>query len=236
MKILRIILFFVALSIFGEACADFAATEVEFRAWPDYCQAKYSLTNIGTQIGFSGRATPLQIKRAQSLLGKFFVHVHHYCWAIAEERRFIRTKKNHWLEMATGDAIYSLQRIDSRNVLYPMVLAVNARLEFYAGNIVKAMSILDLGIDKRPDSQILYYFKAFILRKQGKIGSAQKILSDGLRVIHEPGSEYHYLYGLVCLEAKDLECAKDQAQLAYAKGYPLQGLKNMLKRKGVEIN
>jgi len=239
MKSLRRGLLIFGLLVCSQAFADFAATEAEYRAWPDYCQAKYGLTNIGGQMGFSGRATPVQIKKAKLLLGRFFVHVHHYCWAIAEEKRYLHTTKestrNHWLGMATGDAGYSLQRIDSSNVLYPMVVAVNARLEFYAGNATKALNILDDGIKMRAKSQILYYFKAFILRKLGKKHRAQRTLQVGAAVIHNPGSEYHYLYGIVCLETDDLNCARKHAEKAYKMGYPLPGLKLLLRKKGIVL-
>jgi tetratricopeptide (TPR) repeat protein len=69
------------------------------------------------------------------------------------------------------------------------------------------------------------------LHKAGKLENALKQYKAGLELI--PGSsELNYNLGLLYYDLKKYKLAKKYATIAYKLGYPLPGLRNMLKEAG----
>jgi tetratricopeptide (TPR) repeat protein len=69
------------------------------------------------------------------------------------------------------------------------------------------------------------------LFKRGERELALKRYQEAVALLPE-SAEAHYNMGLLQVELKQYDQALQQAHKAYALGYPLQGLKNRLKRVG----
>ncbi len=69
------------------------------------------------------------------------------------------------------------------------------------------------------------------LLKRGDRQAALKRYEEALALMPE-SAEVHYNLGLLKLDLKQVDAARQHAEKAYALGYPLQGLKNKLKRMG----
>jgi len=61
---------------------------------------------------------------------------------------------------------------------------------------------------------------------------------DAYRKAEELGEDstpFHYNYGLLLADAREIDAAEAHARIAYARGYPLKGLKDRLKKLGRDI-
>lgn len=82
-----------------------------------------------------------------------------------------------------------------------------------------------------PNDGIVRMIHGIYLAKTGKLGEGIELLEKGLEV--QPGHPtIHYNLGLLYFRADRFEAAREQAEAAYAKGFPLKGLRDMLKSAG----
>ncbi len=83
----------------------------------------------------------------------------------------------------------------------------------------------------QPDDVTARMLFAMHLHLTGRLDDAEKQYKQALS--YEPDySELHYNYGLLLVQLKRYDEALDYANRAYAKGFPLPGLKNKLAEKG----
>jgi tetratricopeptide (TPR) repeat protein len=83
----------------------------------------------------------------------------------------------------------------------------------------------------RPGDGTVRMIYGTFLFKRGERDAALKRYEEAVALLPE-SAEAHYNMGLLQVELKRYDQALEQAHKAYALGYPLQGLKNRLKRAG----
>jgi Tfp pilus assembly protein PilF len=101
------------------------------------------------------------------------------------------------------------------------------------GKIPLAEEYLNDAIKARPTDPLAYIGLALLYRDTKRLAAARQILETGMTATGSKSVELHYNLGVMCLELKDETCAVEHAQVAYADGYPLPGLKNKLIKQGL---
>ena len=216
---------------------NFAPTEAEWYAWPDYCQARYVTTNIGAKSKWVNKVGPAQQAAAKSFLGKRgILGVHHYCAGIAWlNRARMETdpyQRKYKLKKAFGETMYSFERLpESHHMIAPMAVQL-AAARYEAGETDDAMSWLDRAIQANPKNPMPYSAKAVIQRKSKRLDLAKQTLLEGNEAVGGTSAEICYNLGLILFELGEVDAAAQYAKEAYRLGYPLPGLKNKLVRAG----
>ncbi|MBN1378928.1 MAG: tetratricopeptide repeat protein [Gammaproteobacteria bacterium] len=82
-----------------------------------------------------------------------------------------------------------------------------------------------------PTDPNLHMLYAVYAHKKKEYDKALKFYAEANR-IGLNSMEYHYNLGLLYFDMKDYEKAREHAEKAYSQNYPLQGLRNKLKRAG----
>jgi tetratricopeptide (TPR) repeat protein len=217
---------------------DFVPTGLEFTSWPRYCQARYSETNIARQSGFYNRVPPGERRAAEASIGaETYLHVHHHCAGLAwlaraklEGNPQVRT---HMLNRARDESGYTLRNVTPASSLFTAINTNLARVAQAQGKIPLAEEYLNDAIKARPTDPLAYIGLALLYRDTKRLAAARQILETGMTATGSKSVELHYNLGVMCLELKDETCAVEHAQVAYADGYPLPGLKNKLIKQGL---
>lgn len=211
----------------------FEPTPAEFASWPVYCQARYVTTNIGRTSQFSGMIDrETQVSAENSIGSRTFLHVHHYCAGLihlsrariepqAERRRFA-------LNQAREEMLYSLRTDPGNGPLYSTMIVNLAIVEKERGDTGSSKRYLKEAMTANPSDPKPYIGLAIILRGEKNLQEARSVLQAGLEATGQKSIEIHYNLGLVCLELGDFDCSLEHAHVAYAGGYPFQGLRNRL--------
>jgi tetratricopeptide (TPR) repeat protein len=82
-----------------------------------------------------------------------------------------------------------------------------------------------------PDDVQVVLYHAFYLWKKGDTVGAKAAYEQAV-AIDSSSPDAHYNLGLLYVELGDFGRATEHAQIAYAAGYPLPGLRNRLQRAG----
>jgi tetratricopeptide (TPR) repeat protein len=83
----------------------------------------------------------------------------------------------------------------------------------------------------RPKDATTYQAFGVYMQRRGRLKDAVNLYKQSL-ALHPNNPEVHYDLGLALAKLGRYAEARSQAQLAYAGGYPLPGLRNILKRAG----
>lgn len=86
-----------------------------------------------------------------------------------------------------------------------------------------------------PDDDVVYLLEGIIAHKSGKTENALVKYSKALDLNAE-NAETHYNLALLYIETKQLDKAKQHAEIAYKLGYQLHGLRNKLKKLGIKLD
>lgn len=86
-----------------------------------------------------------------------------------------------------------------------------------------------------PDDPVIYIIWGNYLTRKKQYDRALTTYKEAERLDPE-NSEVHYDLGLLYLRLDDLDKAQTHARLAYAQDYPLPGLRNLLRKRGVNID
>lgn len=88
-----------------------------------------------------------------------------------------------------------------------------------------------LGMEYRPDDANVVLIYGIHLVKKGRVSEALEYF-DKAKALGDDSANLHYNLGLAYFQAKRFDDALEAAHKAYAAGFPLMGLKNMLIRSG----
>jgi tetratricopeptide (TPR) repeat protein len=219
---------------------SFVPTMDEWITWPGYCRAKYATLDLVGTTQFANRVPATEIAHWKEVLGeKAFLHVHHYCAAIAfyshglveedpQRRRFQFSE-------SADNAFYTFQRIGVNDPIAPTVGALLARARVELGQVNEARQVLQELISAQPSADAPYLVLSLIARRGGHNVDALRILEDGNSATHGNSAEINYALGLLYFDNKRYDDARECAVKAYSLGYPLPGLKRKLALAGYQI-
>lgn len=218
---------------------DFTLTAAEWGTWPEYCQAKYVVTQVGKASPFRDRVPAEVIENSRLTVGEaVWPSLHHGCagliWILRAERLRGKSQREHAfaLDRAVAEAMYTLQRIPSSHPVHHKLRLILVQVEHHRGNTQKSFAMLDqLLVDVPGMAEAYSVYAAYLFRDQ-QFERAREVLQRGLRDVPEPTAEMHYFLGLVLLRQKAYEEARTHAKEAYRLGYPLPGLRRRLQSLG----
>ncbi|MEQ8659673.1 MAG: tetratricopeptide repeat protein, partial [Gammaproteobacteria bacterium] len=196
---------------------DFRPTAAEWGTWPEYCQAKYVVTNVGSTSSFRSRVSAEVVDHWRRALGEeVWLPVHHGCagfiWILRAER--LRGKAQREYDFALGKAVdesmYTLQRIPPSHPVHQKLRLVLARVEHHRGNVQNCFTMLDQLLAEVPEMAEAYSVYATYLYRDKQFERARAVLERGLDEVPEPTAEMHYFLGLVLLRQKAYEEARVQ--------------------------
>lgn len=225
------------LCICAEAQAYyFTLARHEWNTWPEYCQARYVNTSVGSNSPYANSVPSDVQKKWAVILRGGFDHIHHYCAGLIYVARArglsdAKSRKRHF-ETAISEIDYTFRKILPDFPLYSEMAAYLAQAYFEIDETEKALDILKNATNLKPKQPAAYIAYAEILMKSGKNQEALQILLAGQKKATE-SAEMHYFLGHVYLRLNQFEEARNHAKRAYALGYPLPGLKRMLQAKNM---
>lgn len=114
---------------------------------------------------------------------------------------------------------------------HPRVLTLQAETLIRQGRPDLIDPYFDRAFEMSPNEAMLYVAYGVVLLKQNRVDDAIKNLRRGVE-LNENSVNGQYNLGLALVKAKRYEEANRHAQLAYALGHPLPGLREQLRRAG----
>ena len=236
----RILAGTLALTVPGVLWAyNFVPTDVEFYAWPKYCQISYVQSTIGSKSKWAAKVTRRDLDEANLVLGgrlRGGISLHHFCAGTAwlnrakVEREEVRRK--FMLSSALGETQYTLERTPKDHQLFPIIATHLATVLVEEGKMQEAIDHLDWTISVVPNSPSPYIEKAAIYYRDGQFGEALEVLKIAENAVQGASVDIQYSLGLTYLKLGEYEQAVEYAVKAEKAGYPLAGLKRQLQKKG----
>ncbi|MFP4244325.1 MAG: tetratricopeptide repeat protein [Ectothiorhodospira sp.] len=86
-----------------------------------------------------------------------------------------------------------------------------------------------------PEDAMVPFIQGLHAFRMQRMEDARKYLGESAEMAPE-NPEVHYNLGLVLFDLEEYQAARDHARKAYAQGYPLSGLRDMLQRKGYSVD
>jgi hypothetical protein len=221
----------------ARAAWDYVPTAAEWQTWPVYCRAQYSWVNSGFEFQYGGTVPRATVEHWRQVIGDYtFTGLHHWCASIhflERARRDLDPKMRDFnLNRASEDAMFSWNVTDRMSPVFPDMAVTLAQIRDAMGRPDQAEAVLKQSIQAQPKRSEPYVVLAMMNRKQHKLPAARDVLKQADEVTAGMSAEVQYNLGLINLELGDTAAARANARTAYALGYPLPGLKNLLRRKG----
>lgn len=232
----RLGVFFLLLSL-ADFCSalSFEPTTSEWKTWPGYCKARYTVSGSGTNSVFGSAVSQAKVEQWHSRLASVWKGLHHYCAGVVLFNRAKQSpdpvQRSRQLQQAIREASYTIERSDPTHPLYAKMLTLRARAKYELGQRSKAFDDLKLAIRLHGKVAAPYSAMGFMLREAGEPKKALEVLERG-EAESGGSAELHYFQGIILAELKRYPRALEQAKLAYKKGYPLPGLKRKLRAAG----
>jgi len=216
---------------------EFVPTDAEWQAWPGYCKAMYVLNPVAQTTRFADRASSLDKQQLVPWEQAGIRGVHHYCaGTIWLQRSWLEQdphQKDYMLREALNETLFTFNRARDRSApQFANITIQLARILYERGEFERAIETLQSVIEQQPRNDVLYSALAVMQNKSGRPEEAKETLLRGLAVLDGDSAELNYNLGLVYLELGQLDDAVKHAELAYASGFPLPGLRTKLHKLG----
>jgi hypothetical protein len=112
-------------------------------------------------------------------------------------------------------------------------------LKNYASNPrVPKMTVecfFDRALRFRPNQSPIWMIYGMHLHSRGRLADAREAYQTAKR-LGEDSTQFHYNFGLLLVDTKELDLAEDSARVAYSRGYQQSGLKDQLAKLGRKID
>ncbi len=215
-----------------------APTDPEFLAWPSYCQARFVTLQVGEQTQWAYKVPRVQIELAKREIGEqAFLSIHHACagsmWLQRARMERDKVRRSFMLNQSITETTYTVLRIPESSPLLPGLYSNLAAANKELGNTDVAIGHLERAIALQPTVPATYVSLGLLYRSLGQLPKAREIFQRGSDATGEQSAELHYHFGLLLLQLKDNGPALQHAKLAYARGFPLPGLRNKLMAQGL---
>lgn len=153
-------------------------TEAEFTNLPTYCRAKL-ISRIGSA----------DYRQWEGILGKDFVHTHHYCFALNFINRYYRSRtaqdKNFNLESALNNLDYMVTHADPAYSLMPEIYQNRGLVYSLMGRHGDAVTDMNKAIELNPRQAKAYNVLADYYSQTRQQQKALETVTQGLR--YNPG-------------------------------------------------
>lgn len=213
-------------------------TTVEFNLLHRTCQLFYASTNAGRRHGFATNFSEDELRKA-NIQAEKTGGAWHYCAGVALLNRAQQTshpiKKLGALRQSLEEIDFTARNIKPDNSMYGEVHLNRARALFQLDQTEKSREVLNKLIQTHPRYVPGYIELARQHDKQGKTNQAIDILNKVDPELQRSSADFNYFIGMYYFKTKNYEKAKYHAKAAYAMGYPLPGLRRMLREKGHAI-
>jgi hypothetical protein len=131
-----------------------------------------------------------------------------------------------------GDIDYTIRAFPNHHrALYALV---NLQLRRDTSLPTRPECYLDRAVRFKPDDPQVYLIYAIYLHRLGELDAALVKYKRAQELAPE-NPDVHYNMGLLFIDTRDFEQAKEHAMQAYAANYPLSGLRNRLKKHGYSL-
>lgn len=217
---------------------NFIPESHEWAAWPSYCKARYVTTDVGNSSPFANGVSRTEVAHWKAAIGdKAFLHVHHYCAGLIYLQRaqtgWKKQPRGYLLDQALDEATYAYRNVGPTNHMASHFASTMAAVLMEKGEQRLALALVNEVIEKQPHSEQAYVVGAIVFHRAGELEQAYSIVQNGESRIDSPSAEFFYVYGLILFDLNHYQRAESYAKRAYALGYPLPGLKNKLKQRGL---
>lgn len=235
---LVILVFLLCTVPFPSRAFDVVLTEVEFNQLHRSCQLFYASTGTGRKLGFGDRFAADELKKA-FMEAERVGGAWHYCAGLVILKRAQQTsddkKQIANYKRALDEISFTARKVQPENPFYGEVRLNLSRTLFYLNDFDKSSTILRNLLVVNPGYLPAYIELARQHDKKGKTQEAIAILNSADDKHKQNSADLNYFIGIYYFKTKDYEKAKQHAKVAYARGYPLPGLRRMLKEKGHQI-
>lgn len=141
--------------------------------------------------------------------------------------RDVQNLKQGRSDTIAGDLDYTLRAFPNHHLALNSVARYQLENPRPDARYYSADCYFDRALRWRPDDARVHMIYAIFLNKKGDKPGARTQYESALSLAPDD-AEINYNAGLYYLAVKDYEAARTRAQLAYAGGYPLAGLRNKL--------
>jgi tetratricopeptide (TPR) repeat protein len=216
---------------------NFVPTEFEWQAWPVYCRVQWTHWNNGLDLHDNPIYSDSIRSDLRAAIGdRTFDALHHWCASIHYLTRARATldgkTRTFLLNQALGEADFSYVRSDPQSPVYPNMSVTIAQIRLELGAPDQAVLVLKRAIAVQPKRPEAYEELSMIYRKHHQLDLARDVLHEADSALNGESAEIKYDLGLIEFERGDMDAAVGYAKAAYGKGYPLEGLKLKLEKRG----
>lgn len=210
----------------------FIPTQQEFFSWNRKCQALYLSTDIAKKTPFVGYLPESEIRDVRkSKHGGGW----HYCAGLVHIRRAKNPAATDYevdasLHHAISEVQFTVRNIEKKNPWYSEIGVTLGDIYKLKGEHKKAIESYNTVIGNFPLYGPAYSAKALLLKDQGKLTEAIKVLEGVDELVINNSAEINYFLGLFYFKLGKLQQASKYSDKAYSLGYPLPWLKQQIKK------
>jgi tetratricopeptide (TPR) repeat protein len=219
---------------------SFEPTEAEWPTWQPFCQARYMESAAGRNSPFADRIPAAAVRSWEARLGsEVWYGLHHYCGGLILENRAKRDpdkrQRTLTLKRVIEEYAFTMRRISSPNPIRAEIAARKGLVHRDLGEIEQAEETLEVAIQDCIKCAVGYQAKSMFYRDRGDLVKAREVLEKGNVATEGQSADLHYFLGLVLLDMKEFDAARQHARSAYDLGYPLPGLRDRLASAGYPL-
>lgn len=168
-------------------------TEREISMLPDFCRHKLARDA-------QKEVDPADTARFQELLGRTYLHLHHYCYGLvftnrAKLARVTASERNSLLSQSIGEFDYTIRNSTVDFVLLPEMLTKKGENLLRLRRIQEGVSTLQSAIQTKPDYWPPYAVLSDYFKANGELDAARGWIEKGIAA--SPGAK--------ALESRHLE-------------------------------
>lgn len=138
----------------------------------------------------------------------------------------------HLFHRAIDNIDYSVKRTPREHSLYPEMLTMIAAAHSGRREYEQAEQYLRESMRLHPRYAGAYAALGLLYRDLGRKEEGRDVLKEGDAATNGESAEIHYFLGLMLLEEGEIDAAVAHAREAYARRYPLPGLRQKLEQIG----
>jgi tetratricopeptide (TPR) repeat protein len=150
------------------------STPADFRQLPAYCAARLE------------KAGPEAFARWNEIIGPNFIHMHHYCFGLHKRRLAMRepdpAERRRLVRSAIGEITYVESHAVGDIPFYAEIFTIRGKLHLMLDEKAQAASYFKRAIARDPRHGPAYGALARMLKDEGRMDQARRVIAEGVRV------------------------------------------------------